>query len=267
MEGQTKGDCLLLFDGTNVVRTIYEAIPGEDSPERAQGAVQSAVASFHRALRKHRPTHALAPFDYGGRQWRHDIFPGYHASRKPMAQELRSALPELYDKLRAIGLPVASVPEVEGDDVIATVFTHWTAKPRGPAIVLANDKDMLELVTHGAWVRSHFDKDDAPWRDRDYVLNKFGVPPELVQDYHALVGDSTDDVPGVDKVGHKTAVKWLQEYGSLDGVLENRDKLTGIAGKNLRDQADRALMSRQLVALKKDVHVGVTWNSLRIDKH
>lgn len=257
---------LLLIDGLNIVRRVYEANPAPDSVDKAQVALRNALSSFRNALRKHRPTHVLALFDCAGKTWRHELYPAYHSTRKPMAQELRDGLPAFYaDLTRQWGIPTISKEGYEADDLIGTTLTRWLEKPRGPVKVLSNDKDLLYFVSVGAMVMDHFGGDEAPWRDRDFVHAKFGVQPELILDFHALVGDSVDDVPGVDGVGEKTAARWLNEYGSLEGVLENADRIKGKVGENLRKQADLARLCRQLVAMKTDVTLGLTWNMLRID--
>jgi DNA polymerase-1 len=228
--------------------------------------MKNALSSFRRAVRTHRPTHVIAPFDYGGPTWRHELYPAYHSTRKPMARELQEVLPELRQRMEeSLSIPTIATPGVEADDVVATVFSRWIEKPRGPVKILSNDKDVLYWIAFGALVRDHFADESEPWRDRDYVIAKFGVPPELILDFHALVGDKVDDVPGVDKVGKVTAAAWLTEFGSLDGVLQNAASLKGKVGENLRQQADRARLSRELVAMKTDIPLGLTWKMLRHD--
>lgn len=251
---------LLLVDGLNVVRRVYEANPAEDSPEKAQGAVRSSLASFRRALMEHRPTHVLAPFDYGGRTFRQDIYEQYRSSRKPMPLELREVLPELFANLHDIGIPTISVPGVEADDVVATVFRLWAKADKGPAVVVSTDKDMSVLISEGAQIRDHFLPE---WRDEAWVLKKFGVPSALVHDFLSLMGDKSDDIPGVNKVGAKTAAKWLLEYKSLENLLANADAIPGKVGENLRAEVDLARLSKRLVSFKTDLSLGLTWNMLR----
>ncbi|WP_235590080.1 5'-3' exonuclease [Burkholderia cenocepacia] len=256
---------MLLIDGLNIVRRVYEANPSPDSADKAQAAMKNSLASFRRALKTHTPSHVLVPFDEEGPNWRNELYPAYHSSRKPMAAELRAVLPELKEKLQeTLGAPTITKAGYEADDLIGTVVTRWMERSTAPVKILSSDKDLLYWVSLGALVRDHF-ADKEPWRGREYVMNKFGVPPELILDFHALVGDKVDDVPGVDKVGKVTASAWLNEYGSLEGVLQNADALKGKVGENLRKQTDRALLSRQLVAMKTDVPLGLTWNMLRFD--
>jgi DNA polymerase-1 len=249
---------LVLIDGLNIARRVYEANPAPDSADKAQSAVRNSLSSFRRVLEEHQPTHVLAPFDFGGTTWRHALYPDYRKKRKPMPAELREVLPDLYEKLNAMGIPTISVPGVEADDVLATVFGHWAM--RGKATIVSTDKDLAVLVAQGAGVRDHFNME---WRDEAWILNKFGVVPGLLHDLLALTGDSSDDIPGVDKIGTKSAAKLLNQFGSLDGVLANADQVKGVQGENLRASTDIVKLARQLVAFKTDMQLGLTWRALR----
>lgn len=249
---------LVLIDGLNIVRRVYEANPAPDSADKAQGAVRSSLASFRRALEEHQPTHVLAPFDYGGPTWRHALYPQYRQKRKPMPAELREVLPLLYEKLHAMGVPTISVPDVEADDVLACVFGHWGQ--RGTVTVVSTDKDLAYLVAHGARVRDHFKPE---WRDDAWIEAKFGVKAALLHDLLALTGDTSDDIPGVPGVGVKSAAKLLATYGSLDGVLAHAGDVKGKQGEQLRASVELVRLARQLVAFKTDMQLGLTWRSLR----
>lgn len=251
---------LMLVDGLNVVRRVYEANPAPDSKEKADAAVRSSLGSFRRALEEHKPTHVLAPFDYGGRTWRHELFADYRKKRKPMPQELRDVLPTLYDKLAAMGIATLSIAGVEADDVVAAVFFRWVEAKGLPVTILSTDKDLTALVAHGARVRDHFKPE---WRDATWVQNKFFVSPDRMHDLLALMGDSSDDVPGVPGVAVKTAAKLLNEYGSLDGVLQAAGSIKGKLGENLRTSVELVRLSRKLVDFKTDMTLGLTWNALR----
>lgn len=253
---------LLLFDGLNIARRVYEAIPGPDSRERAEGAVKSSLGSFRNALNEMDPTHVLAAFDYGGLTWRHRVYAQYRANRKPMAQELRDALPLLYDQLAdRLGVTSVSIPDVEAEDVIAACFARWKSVGKGSAIVMSTDKDLASLMTEGALIRDHATPE---WRGAEWSERKFGIPPELILDFLALMGDTVDGVPGLEGVGKVTAAKWLNTYGSLEGVLENAHAIKGKVGERLRDNMEIVRISRQLVSLKTDIQCGVSWNVLRL---
>jgi DNA polymerase-1 len=172
---------------------------------------------------------------------------------------LREALPAFHDRLRSVGLHVLMLPEVEADDVIGTGVMRWLAEGRGDAVVATTDKDLHPLIAHGALVWDHF---KGEWHDDAWVRNKFGVAPERLHDLLALMGDPTDGVPGVSKIGMKTAARLLNAYGDLDAVMAGAGILKTPLGERLRAEREILEVSRKLVQLKTDVRLGVTWNML-----
>lgn len=250
---------LLAIDGLNIVRRVYEASQEPDSPEKAGLALRHAFSSFRHIVEAHSPTHVLAAFDAGGQTWRHDLFPRYREQRAPMPSCLRDALPAFHDRLREAGVHVSMVAGVEADDVIGTCVMRWLNEGRGDAIVATTDKDLHPLIAHGALVWDHF---SGEWHDDAWVRKRFGVAPELLHDLLALMGDATDGVPGVSKVGMKTAARLLNAYGSLDGVMAGAGILKTTIGERLRAERETLYLSRALVSLKLDVKLGVTWNGL-----
>ena len=250
---------LLAIDGLNIVRRVYEASPEPDSAEKAEIALRHALSSFRKLLAAHTPTHVLAAFDFGGPTWRHAIYPRYREQRAPMPSYLRDALPSFHEKLAGEGLHVVMLPDVEADDVIGTGILRWLAEGRGEAIIASTDKDLHGLIAHGALVWDHF---KGEWHDEAWVRSKFGVGPERMGDLLALMGDPTDGVPGVSKVGMKTAAKLLNAYGDLDAVMAGAGILKTPIGERLRAEREMLYLSRHLVELKTDVRLGVTWNML-----
>jgi protein Xni len=250
---------LLAIDGLNIVRRVYEASPEPDSQDKAETALRHALSSFRKLLAAHQPTHVLPAFDFGGPTWRHALYPRYREQRAPMPSYLRAALPQFHERLAADGLHVLAIPEVEADDVIGTAVMRWLQEGRGEAIVASTDKDLHGLIAHGALVWDHF---KGEWHDDAWVRNKFGVAPELLLDLLALMGDVTDGVPGVSKVGMKTAARLLNAYGDLDAVMAGAGILKTPVGERLRAEKDILMLSRQLVRLKTDVTLGVTWKML-----
>ncbi len=255
---------LLAIDGLNIVRRVYEASPEPDSDLKASIALRHAFSSFRNVLETHAPTHVLAAFDYGGETWRHALYPRYREHRAPMPAVLREALPEFQERLRAAGVPAAMLPGVEADDVVATCVMRWLQENRGEAIVATTDKDLHVLIAHGALVWDHFKNE---WHDDAWVRNKFGVAPELLHDLLALMGDATDGVPGVSKIGMKTAARLLNAYGSLDAVMAGAGILKTPLGERLRAEREILYLSRQLVELKTDVRLGVTWKMLAYESN
>ncbi|PRC94108.1 5'-3' exonuclease [Solimicrobium silvestre] len=250
---------LLAIDGLNIVRRIYEANPEPDSPEKAETALRFSLSAFHKLHHEHTPSHIVAAFDFGGTTWRHALYDKYREQRAPMPDALRQSLPTLYAELEKFGIKVLCIPEVEADDVIGTVVLRWLAEGRGEAIVVSTDKDLHVLIAHGALIWDHFKNE---WHDSAWVQNKFGVPPEQLEQLLALMGDPTDGIPGVTKVGMKTAAKLLQAYGSIDAIMAGAGILKNTVGENLRKDAKILALSRQLVVLKSDVQLGVTWKML-----
>ena len=250
---------LLAIDGLNIVRRVYEASPEPDSDLKASIALRHAFSSFRNLLEAHAPTHVLAAFDHGGPTWRHDLYPRYREGRAPMPGVLREALPEFHERLRKVGLHVLMLPGVEADDVIGTGMLRWLGEGRGDAVVATTDKDLHALIADGALVWDHF---KGEWHDDAWVRNKFGVAPERLHDLLALMGDPTDGVPGVSKIGMKTAARLLNAYGDLDAVMAGAGILKTPLGERLRAEREILDVSRRLVQLKTDVRLGVTWNML-----
>ena len=250
---------LLAIDGLNIVRRVYEASPEPDSDLKAEIALRHALSSFRNLITDHQPTHVLPAFDYGGATWRHQLYAGYREGRAPMPGVLREALPEFYQRLAGFGLRVVSLPDVEADDVIGTVVLRWLAEDRGAAVVASTDKDLHCLVAQGALVWDHF---KSEWHDYAWCEKKWGVPPEQLPDLLALMGDATDSIPGVSKVGLKTAARLLRTYGNLDAIMAGAGILKDTLGETLRKEREMLYLSRQLVQLKTDVRVGVSWNML-----
>jgi protein Xni len=256
---------LLIIDGLNVVRRIYEANPAPDSPSKVTGAVKAALHSFKRALTEHQPTHVVSFFDAGGPTWRHEIYPEYRKSRKPMPQLLRDALPELYSRLLAeVRVPCRSYAGIEADDAVAqTALCCRQEFPGAEIVVLSTDKDLTRLIASGIKVYDHF---EGTWRDEAWVHRKFGVPSAQLADLLALTGDASDDIPGVTKVGPKSAAALLTTYGSLEEVLAHASDVKGKLGERLQSPAEResALISQRLVAFKLDSNLFLNWDELAL---
>jgi DNA polymerase-1 len=253
---------LLAIDGLNIVRRVYQASVEPDTgdtEQAAETALRHSLSSFRNLLSAHLPTHVLAAFDVAGLTWRHALFARYREGRTAMPDVLRERLPDFYLKLLELGLHVVQIAEVEADDVIATAVTRWLREGRGAAIIASTDKDLHCLIDDGAQLWDPFKRE---YHDLAWVESKFGVPPALLPDLLALMGDASDGIPGVSKVGMKTAAKLLRAYGNLDAVMAGAGILPGPLGARLRNERDMLTLSRQLVQLKTDVMLGITWNRL-----
>ncbi len=223
------------------------AVPGDPSSP-ATGAIRGMI-NMMQALQKEQPGDYVAcVFDASGPTFRDALYPEYKAHRSPMPDDLRAQIAPIHEVVRLLGWTVLDVPGVEADDVIATLATMAAAQ--GVRVVVSSgDKDLSQLVNEHITI---IDTMSGKVRDVAGVTAEFGVPPSLMVDYQTLVGDTVDNVPGVEKVGPKTAAKWLAEHGSLEGVLANADKIKGVAGENLRKAREWLVTGRQLVTMKTD---------------
>ena len=251
----------LLLDGLNLVRRIFAAVPGaEDVAAHQDGVLHSVTRSAQRALEQLEPSHALCAFDAPGPGWRHELLPDYKANRPPMPVALADLLPRIETAFEEIGIKSVRVAGYEADDVLATVAVRIAAN-NGHAIILSTDKSMLSLLREGISVRNHFDERDL---DTQYVQQRFAVAPEQIATFLALVGESSQNVPGVKSVGAKTAAKLINEHGTLDAILDAARDMPGRIGEALRNGEADARLSLRLMTLKLDVHVGVNLNECRI---
>lgn len=250
---------LLAIDGFTIVRRIYEANTDPDMPDRAEAALRQSLFAFKRLVAAHQPTHVLSAFDAEGPTWRHELHPGYRESGSTTPPDLKEHLPDFYGQLNEIGLNVLSPSGVDSDDVIATAVLRWLNENRGAAIIASNDKDLYSLLAHGAQIWDYF---KGEWHDSLWVEEKFGVPPDMMNDWLALTGDAAAGIPGVTKVGTKTAAKLLHSYKNLDGIMAGAGILITPLGERLRREREQLALSRRLVELKTDVTLGVSWKML-----
>lgn len=241
---------LILVDGSSYLYRAFHALPAlTNSRGEPTGAVYGVVNMLRRLLNDYDPEHMAVVFDAKGKTFRDELYAEYKAQRPPMPPELASQIAPLHAIVRAMGLPLLMVEGVEADDVIGTLARQAAAAGM-PVLISTGDKDMAQLVDgHVTLVNTMTDT----VLDPAGVVEKFGVPPERIIDYLALIGDTSDNVPGVPKVGPKTAVKWLQEYGSLDAIIAHAEAIKGKIGDNLRESLGFLPLSRQLVTIKCDV--------------
>ncbi|MBL38156.1 MAG: DNA polymerase I [Xanthomonadales bacterium] len=241
---------LCLIDGSSYLYRAFHALPSLTSGEGLPtGAVFGVANMVRRLIEQHRPDYLAVIFDAPGKNFRHDAFADYKANRPPMPDDLRAQLAPLDELIDALGVRRVRVDGVEADDVIATLARRAQHEEL-PVLISSGDKDLAQLVGDGVVLE---DSMQEKRYDPDAVVDKFGVGPELVGDLLALTGDTSDNIPGVEKVGPKTAAKWLNQYGSLDSVIEHADEIGGKIGENLRNALDQLPLSRELVALKEDV--------------
>ncbi len=250
---ETSKPTLLLVDGSSYLYRAFHAMPDlravpGDPTSAATGAIRGMINMMER-LRKDVPAvYAVCVFDAKGPTFRDEMYPEYKANRSPMPDDLRTQIEPIHELVRLMGWTVLDVPGVEADDVIATL-AHVAAQQGIMVTVSSGDKDLSQLVNEHITI---IDTMNGKVRDVAGVTAEFGVPPSLMIDYQTLVGDTVDNVPGVAKVGPKTAAKWLMEYGSLDKLMENAHDIKGVAGENLRQAVDWLPKGRALVTMKTD---------------
>lgn len=255
----TDANTLVLVDGSSYLYRAFHALPPLTNSEGAPtGAVKGVVAMLKRLLATHNPGRVAVVFDAKGDTFRNEMYAEYKANRPPMPDELRAQVGPLHSLIRALGLPLIIESGVEADDVIGTL-AHQGAEAGYRVIISSSDKDLAQLVNDQVCVVNTMDNVTL---DRDGVLAKFGVPPERIIDYLTLVGDKVDNVPGVDKCGPKTALKWLAAYDSLDGVMANASEIGGKVGENLRAALPMLPLSRDLVTIRCDLALAETLDDL-----
>ena len=256
---EIKNQTTVLVDGSSYLYRAFHALPDlATSAGQPTGAIHGVIAML-RKLQTELPCELFAVvFDPRGPTARDGWFPAYKANRPSMPNELASQVPLLFDIIDALGIPRIVRDGIEADDVIGTL-AGLAARAGYQVIISSGDKDFAQLVDPQITLVNTMDNTRL---DSEGVLAKFGVPPSRIVDYLTLVGDTVDNVPGVPKVGPKTAVKWLQEYGSLDGVIANADAIKGAVGDSLRATLPQLALSRRLVTIMDDLDLGIELHSL-----
>ncbi|MES2945560.1 MAG: DNA polymerase I [Pseudomonadota bacterium] len=244
---------LLLVDGSSYLYRAFHAMPDlranpADPTSPATGAIRGMVNMMQKLRKDVRADYAVCVFDAKGPTFRDDLYPAYKANRSPMPPDLRSQIEPVHEVVELLGWKVMAVPGVEADDVIGTLACI-ASRQAIEVIISSGDKDLSQLVDQHITV---IDTMNDKRRDLAGVEAEFGVPPHLMVDYQALVGDAVDNVPGVPKVGPKTAVKLLLEYGSLDALVARASEIKGVVGENLRNSLEWLPKGRELLTIKKD---------------
>ena len=241
---------VVLIDASGYLFRAYHALPKlTNSRGEATGALIGVLNMVRKLVDETRPNYVGVVFDAPGRTFREDLYEAYKANRPPMPDELREQLDPLKAIIRAMGLPLIEVPEVEADDVIGTLATQ-AAEQEFMTLISTGDKDMAQLVSERVMLVNTM---TDTMLDPAGVEAKFGVPPERIVDYLSLMGDSIDNIPGVPKCGPKTAAKWIEQFGDLDGVMRHSDEIKGKIGENLRASLEQLPLSRELTTIKRDV--------------
>ncbi len=252
---------LVLVDGSSYLYRAFHALPPlTNSRGEPTGAVYGVANMLRKLMADYRPEHIAVVFDAKGKTFRDDMFEHYKANRPPMPDDLKMQIEPLHELVAAMGFPILQVTGVEADDVIGTLARQAAAEGM-PVVISTGDKDMAQLVDgHISLINTM----SNTALDIQGVIDKFGVPPERIIDYLALVGDTSDNIPGVPKVGPKTAAKWLNEYGSLDELVARAEEVKGKVGESLRDSLEQLKLSRELATIRCNVELQEGIDDLRM---
>ena len=241
---------LLLVDGSSYLYRAFHALPDLRSPHNEPtGAIHGVLGMLRRLHKDYQADYSVCVFDAKGKTFRNDLYPAYKANRPPMPPDLVLQVEPLHDAIRAMGWPILIVDGVEADDVIGTL-ARQAMQENMRCIISTGDKDLAQLVNPQITLVNTMSNETL---DEAGVLVKFGVDPTHILDYLTLVGDTADNIPGVEKVGPKTAVKWLKQYGTLDAIIAHADEISGVVGANLRKALGQMEMSRTLLTIRCDV--------------
>ncbi|WP_319558265.1 DNA polymerase I [Thiomicrorhabdus sp.] len=239
----------ILVDGSSYLFRAFHAMPPlSNSKGQATGAIFGVINMLGKLLEQYQPQKMAVIFDAKGKTFRHEMYSEYKSHRPPMPEELSSQIEPIHEIVKALGLPLLVIDGVEADDVMGTLAYQATIS-RHDTLISTGDKDMAQLVNeHVTLINTMTDTLSTP----EQVVEKFGVRPDQIIDYLALVGDTADNIPGIPKCGPKTAVKWLQAFGNIDNLVENASMITGKIGENLRNNLDQLKLSRELTTIKLD---------------
>lgn len=244
----------ILVDGSSYLFRAYHALPPlNNSKGQPTGAIKGVINMVKRLVTDYPSSKIIVVFDAKGKTFRHDMYAEYKANRPPMPDDLRSQIQPIHDIIEALGLPLLVIPDVEADDVIGTLAKQATEQ-KLDVIVSTGDKDMAQLVNEHVTLMNTMTN---TFMDEQGVVEKFGVRPDQIIDYLALVGDSVDNIPGVPKCGPKTAVKWLAEHDSFENVIANADNVGGKIGEHLRNALETLPLSYELATIKCDIDLAI----------
>lgn len=252
---------LILVDGSSYLYRAFHALPAlTNSKGFPTGAVYGMINMLKRLISDYQPEYIAVVFDAKGKTFRDDMYPAYKATRQEMPNQLVLQIEPIHKIIRALGLPLIMIEGVEADDVIGTLAKHATQHGM-KSIISTGDKDLAQLVNEQVTLINTMTNTTL---DPAGVKEKFGVSPDRIVDYLTLVGDTSDNIPGVAQVGPKTAVKWLQEYNSLDNIIRCADKISGKVGENLRAFFPQIPLTKSLVTIKQDVDLPIDFINLKI---
>jgi DNA polymerase I len=251
---------LLLVDGSSYLYRAFHGLPDlRNSHQEPTGAIYG-VLNMLRKLHKEFPSdYSACVFDAKGKTFRNDLYPEYKANRSAMPDDLRAQIQPLHEAITAMGWPIIIQEGVEADDVIGTLCKEAT-QHQFNVVVSTGDKDLAQLVNKHVTLINTMTNEKL---DIEGVKNKFGLMPNQIIDYLTLIGDTSDNVPGVEKVGPKTALKWLNEYQTLDNIVKNAAQFSGVVGENLRKSLDWIPKAKDLITIRCDLDIDKNWDNFK----
>ncbi|MFT5258656.1 MAG: protein Xni [Saprospiraceae bacterium] len=253
---------LLIIDGFNLIRRIHSAVPGDENTDKhAAGVVQSIGASVARAIKKQQPTHAVCVLESNASTWRHAIYDAYKQGRKPQPTALLDNLPNIIEALQQQHVAQVSVELAEADDVIASIANKFEGSAN-QCLILSTDHLLAQLLSNNTRQYDHFG--GAPI-DHLFIQQRYGISTAQMVDYFSLCGSSSLNIPGVAGVGSKTAAKLMNEYGDLESVLDNIDKLKGKLKEQIIKSADLLALYKRLFTLERNIHLNNNLKQWRLN--
>ena len=251
---------LLLIDGSSYLYRAFHAMPDFRNKEGfPTGAIYGVLNMLQNTYKKYESTYSVCVFDAKGKTFRNDIFKDYKANRPKMPEDLSIQIEPLHKAINAMGWPILIKEGVEADDVIGTLAKK--ANEENISVTISTgDKDLAQLVNKKTSLVNTMTNEHL---DIDGVKNKFGVPPSLIIDYLTIIGDKADNIPGVEKAGPKTALKWLKEFSSLDNIIKNSDQITGAVGENLKKSLEWLPIAKDLISVRSELDINVSWDQFK----
>lgn len=251
---------LLLIDGSSYLYRAFHAMPDFRNKEGfPTGAIYGVLNMLQNTYKKYESTYSVCVFDAKGKTFRNDIFKDYKANRPKMPEDLSIQIEPLHKAINAMGWPILIKEGVEADDVIGTLAKK--ANEENISVTISTgDKDLAQLVNKKTSLVNTMTNEHL---DIDGVKNKFGVPPSLIIDYLTIIGDKADNIPGVEKAGPKTALKWLKEFSSLDNIIKNSDQITGAVGENLKKSLEWLPIAKDLISIRSELDINVSWDQFK----
>jgi DNA polymerase-1 len=251
---------LIIVDGSSYLFRAFHGLPPlTNSNGHPTGAIFGVINMIGKLLEQYQNSQVAVIFDAKGKNFRHEMYPEYKAQRPPMPDDLACQIQPIHDIIKAFGIPLIMIDGVEADDVMGTL-AHESTLAKRPILLSTGDKDMAQLVNeHVTLINTMTDKLMTP----ETVLEKFGVKPEQIIEYLALMGDASDNIPGVPSCGPKTAVKWLQSFGNIDNLIENAPMIKGKIGEKLRANIDQLRLSKKLTTIKLDCELPLTIDTIQ----